>query len=53
MVPYLGSNMALVGANTYGKPVGQIAIDKTSCDDRFRVIAFATQNAAGRKKAKE
>ncbi|CAM3109772.1 Tail specific protease domain-containing protein [Sphingomonas antarctica] len=47
MVPYLGTNMALVGANTYGKPVGQIAIDKSSCDDRLRVIAFATQNGSG------
>ena len=47
MVPYLGTNMALVGANTYGKPVGQIAIDKSACDDRLRVIAFATQNGSG------
>ncbi len=47
MVPYLGTNMALVGANTYGKPVGQIAIDKAACDDRLRVIAFATQNGSG------
>jgi hypothetical protein len=47
MVPYLGTNMALVGANTYGKPVGQVAIDKASCDDRLRVIAFATQNGSG------
>ncbi|HTI31858.1 MAG TPA: S41 family peptidase [Sphingomonas sp.] len=44
MIPYLGTNMALVGANTYGKPVGQIAIDKASCDDRLRVIALALQN---------
>ena len=45
-VPYLGNNMALVGTNTYGKPVGQIAIDRSACDDRLRVVAFATQNAA-------
>ena len=44
-VPYLGTNMALVGTNTYGKPVGQIALDRSACDDRLRVIAFATQNA--------
>ena len=44
MVPYLGNNMALVGTNTYGKPVGQIALDRTQCDDRLRVVAFATQN---------
>ncbi|HEX7874800.1 MAG TPA: S41 family peptidase [Sphingobium sp.] len=45
-VPYLGTNMALVGGNTYGKPVGQIAIDRTECDDRLRIVAFATQNSA-------
>lgn len=47
MSPYLGSNMALVGANTFGKPVGQIAIDRAACDDRMRVVAFSTGNAAG------
>ena len=45
-IPYLHANAALIGTNTYGKPVGQIAIDRTQCDDRFRIIAFATQNAA-------
>lgn len=45
MFPYLGTNAALVGTNTYGKPVGQIAIDRTECDDRLRVIAFAKENA--------
>ena len=44
-IPYLGSNTALIGTNTYGKPVGQIAIDKAECDDRMRVIAFRTENA--------
>ncbi|MGN6496470.1 MAG: S41 family peptidase [Tsuneonella sp.] len=44
-VPYLGNNMALVGSNTYGKPVGQIGLDKTECDDRLRVIAFKLENA--------
>jgi C-terminal processing protease CtpA/Prc len=43
--PYLGKNVALVGSNTFGKPVGQIGIDNTACDDRFRIIAFATENA--------
>ena len=46
MSPYLGTSMALVGTNTYGKPVGQIALDRAQCDDRLRVIAFATQNSA-------
>lgn len=45
-VPYLGVNAALVGTNTFGKPVGQIALDQATCDDRLRVIAFSTQNSA-------
>ena len=45
-VPYLHANAGLIGTNTYGKPVGQIAVDRAACDDRLRVIAFATQNAA-------
>jgi len=47
MLPYLGTNMTLVGSNTYGKPVGQIALDKPECDDRMRVVAFATVNSNG------
>lgn len=47
MLPWLGTNMTLVGSNTYGKPVGQIALDKAECDDRMRVIAFAIGNAGG------
>ncbi len=44
-IPYLGNNMALVGTNTYGKPVGQFAFDVAACDDRLRAIAFRTENA--------
>jgi hypothetical protein len=44
--PYLHTNAALIGTNTYGKPVGQIGLDRPACDDRLRVIALATQNAA-------
>lgn len=47
MLPYLGTNVTLVGSNTYGKPVGQIALDKAECDDRMRVVAFATGNSTG------
>lgn len=47
MLPYLGSDMTLVGSNTFGKPVGQIALDRAECDDRMRVVAFATGNSAG------
>jgi hypothetical protein len=45
--PFLGVNAALVGSNSYGKPVGQIGLDLTACDDRIRVVAFAKENAAG------
>lgn len=46
-IPYLGANTALIGANTFGKPVGQIAFDVAACDDRMRVTAFQTENSAG------
>lgn len=46
MVPYLGTNMALIGANTYGKPVGQIALDRPACDDRLRAVALKVENAS-------
>lgn len=46
--PYLGTASGLIGANTFGKPVGQIARDQAVCDDRLRIVAFATQNAARR-----
>lgn len=45
MVPYLGTNMVLIGSNTYGKPVGQIALDRPECDDRLRAVALKTENA--------
>ncbi|MBH9536903.1 S41 family peptidase [Novosphingopyxis sp. YJ-S2-01] len=44
-IPYLGANAALIGTNTYGKPVGQIARDRPQCDDRLRVVALRTENA--------
>lgn len=45
-IPYLGANMALVGTDTFGKPVGQVALDRSACDDRLRVVAFSTRNSA-------
>jgi carboxyl-terminal processing protease len=46
MQPYLANtNIAIVGSNTYGKPVGQIALDRSACDDRLRVVALRTENA--------
>ncbi len=44
--PYLRANSALIGTDTFGKPVGQIALDRAQCDDRLRVVAFSGQNAA-------
>lgn len=46
-IPYSGMNAALIGDNTYGKPVGQYAFDLEECDDRLRVITFRTVNADG------
>lgn len=48
MTPYLHERAALIGTNTYGKPVGQIGLDRPACDDRLRIVALATQNSAGR-----
>lgn len=45
MLPYLGNNVALIGTNTYGKPVGQYGFDRDLCDDRLRVVTFQTVNA--------
>ncbi len=47
MTPYLDADMALIGSNTFGKPVGQVGLDRAACDDRIRIVAFATENAAG------
>ncbi|MFZ4688460.1 MAG: S41 family peptidase [Polymorphobacter sp.] len=46
--PYLRTGSALIGTNTFGKPVGQIARDRAECDDRLRIVAFAEQNAERR-----
>ncbi|MFN2259980.1 MAG: S41 family peptidase [Parasphingopyxis sp.] len=45
LIPYFGANLALIGTDTYGKPVGQIAQDREECDDRLRIVAFRTENA--------
>jgi C-terminal processing protease CtpA/Prc len=45
-IPYFNANLALIGDNTFGKPVGQIARDRATCDDRLRVLAFTTRNSA-------
>lgn len=47
LIPYVGNNLALVGANSFGKPVGQFGFDLASCDLRVRAVAFRTVNANG------
>jgi len=47
LIPYLGNNMALVGSNSFGKPVGQFGFDLAACDLRIRPVTFRTVNAAG------
>jgi carboxyl-terminal processing protease len=37
--------IAIVGSDTFGKPVGQLAFDLTNCPDRLRLTAFRTVNA--------
>ncbi len=46
-LPYVGNNMALIGANSFGKPVGQFGFDRPECDDRIRAVTFKTENANG------
>jgi carboxyl-terminal processing protease len=39
---------AIVGSDTFGKPVGQLAFDlASSCPDRLRLVSFRTVNADG------
>lgn len=45
MVPLLNDNIALIGANSFGKPVGQFGFDLTACDLRVRAVTFQTVNA--------
>lgn len=37
--------VAIVGSDTYGKPVGQSAFDLTGCDLRMRLVTFRITNA--------
>ncbi len=45
-LPYV-DDMALVGDNSFGKPVGQFGFDLEQCDDRIRAVTFKTENANG------
>lgn len=37
--------VAIVGSDTFGKPVGQSAFDLEGCEDRMRLVTFRTVNA--------
>lgn len=39
--------VAIVGEDTFGKPVGQSAFDLGGCDLRLRLVSFRTTNADG------
>ncbi len=41
------AEVAIVGSNTYGKPVGQSAFDLPGCDTRLRLVTFRSVNAQG------
>ncbi|HSN72825.1 MAG TPA: S41 family peptidase [Steroidobacteraceae bacterium] len=43
MAPW--AEVAIVGDNTFGKPVGQSAFDLAACGDRLRLVTFRTDNA--------
>jgi C-terminal processing protease CtpA/Prc len=43
MAPWV--EIAIVGGNTLGKPVGQLAFDLPKCEDRLRIVTFRTINA--------
>ncbi|HEX9049402.1 MAG TPA: S41 family peptidase [Anaeromyxobacter sp.] len=45
--PYLTGNIALVGARTYGKPVGQAGFAFYQCDLAVYLIALSLTNADG------
>jgi carboxyl-terminal processing protease len=45
MKPYV--DVAIVGSDTLGKPVGQLAFDLQGCQDRLRLISFKIVNALG------
>ena len=45
MAPWV--EVAIVGENTLGKPVGQLAFDLGGCDTRLRLVSFRTVNSQG------
>jgi carboxyl-terminal processing protease len=47
LAAYLGTNIAIVGDRTYGKPVGQASFDLGTCADALYLISFALHNKDG------
>jgi C-terminal processing protease CtpA/Prc len=45
LAPWL--EVAIVGEDTLGKPVGQYAFDLPGCEDRLRLVSFRTVNSLG------
>jgi C-terminal processing protease CtpA/Prc len=45
LAPWL--EIAIVGEDTFGKPVGQDAYDLAGCDDRLRLMTFRNENGLG------
>lgn len=45
LAPWL--EVAIVGEDTLGKPVGQYAFDLAGCEDRLRLVSFRNVNALG------
>ncbi len=41
------AEVAIVGSDTFGKPVGQSAFDLAGCDFRLRLVSFKLTNANG------
>ena len=47
LVPYLGSNLAVIGDRTYGKPVGQFGFASADCPTMLYLISFKLVNRDG------
>jgi C-terminal processing protease CtpA/Prc len=46
LAPYLGADVAVVGARSYGKPVGQQGYATSACPDLLYLVTFQLLNAA-------
>jgi hypothetical protein len=48
LAPWMGADVAVVGARTYGKPVGQIVTSQPGCTASLFLLAFQLANRDGR-----